>query len=52
MRRRYYGRDAEKVRSPLTVPSVAATGPTDVWAVGAWFDPDLERLFTLAEHYA
>ncbi len=32
--------------------AVAATGPTDVWAVGAWFDPDLERLFTLTEHYA
>ena len=25
---------------------------TDVWGVGAWFDPDLERLFTLTEHYA
>ena len=32
--------------------AVAATGPTDVWGVGAWFDPDLERLFTLTEHYA
>ena len=32
--------------------AVAATGPKDVWGVGAWFDPDLERLFTLTEHYA
>ncbi|MET0661536.1 MAG: hypothetical protein ABWZ42_00250, partial [Ilumatobacteraceae bacterium] len=31
--------------------AVAATGPKDVWGVGAWFDPDLERLFTLTEHY-
>jgi hypothetical protein len=31
--------------------AVAATGPNDVWGVGAWFDPDLERLFTLTEHY-
>ena len=31
---------------------VAAAGPRDVWAVGGWFDPDVERAFTLVEHYA
>jgi hypothetical protein len=31
--------------------AVAASGARNVWAVGAWFDPDQERHFTLTEHY-